>query len=224
MKKIGILGSTGSVGSQTLEIIDEYKSEFELVFISGHSNIEKLNNQIDKYNPKYACISNDDILNQISDTIKCKKLYKGNRGLLDLCDIEVDLVVNAISGYKGLYLSVKLLENITIQENTFTSSTGRGIAFPHSTSIELDDLTCVLGISSGGIDFNSPDGHDCHLILLTLSPVNEPTEHRKFITRFRSMVQNSNLRTNLCESENPEEVFKIISKWEEDNNIQEDLI
>ena len=111
MKKIGILGSTGSVGSQTLEIIDEYKSQFELVFISGHSNVKKLNNQIDKYNPKYACISNDDILNQISDTIKCKKLYKGNRGLLDLCDIEVDLVVNAISGYKVLYLSVKLLEN-----------------------------------------------------------------------------------------------------------------
>jgi len=111
MKKIGILGSTGSVGSQTLEIIDDYKDEFELVFISGHSNIEKLNNQIDKYNPKYACISNDDIIDQLSDQINSDKVYKGNKGLLELCDIEVDLVVNAISGYKGLYLSVKLLEN-----------------------------------------------------------------------------------------------------------------
>ena len=111
MKKIGILGSTGSVGSQTLEIIDEYKDEFELVFISGHSNIEKLNNQIDKYNPKYACLSNDNILDQINDEFSFDKLYKGNQGLIDLCDIEVDLVVNAISGYKGLYLSVKLLEN-----------------------------------------------------------------------------------------------------------------
>ena len=111
MKKIGILGSTGSVGSQTLEIIDEYKDEFELVFISGHSNIEKLNNQIDKYNPKYACLSNDNILDQINDQFSFDKLYKGNQGLIDLCDIEVDLVVNAISGYKGLYLSVKLLEN-----------------------------------------------------------------------------------------------------------------
>ena len=111
MKKIGILGSTGSVGSQTLEIIDEYKDEFELVFISGHSNIEKLNKQIDKYNPKYACLSNDNILDQINDQFSFDKLYKGNQGLIDLCDIEVDLVVNAISGYKGLYLSVKLLEN-----------------------------------------------------------------------------------------------------------------
>ena len=111
MKKIGILGSTGSVGSQTLEIIADYKDEFELVFISGHSNIEKLNNQIDKYNPKYACISNDDIMSQLSDRTNFDKVYKGNKGLLELCDIEVDLVVNAISGYKGLYLSVKLLEN-----------------------------------------------------------------------------------------------------------------
>ena len=111
MKKIGILGSTGSVGSQTLEIIDEYKNEFELVFISGHSNIEKLNSQINKYSPKYACVSNNDILDQVNNQINFNKLYKGNQGLIDLCDIEVDLVVNAISGYKGLYLSVKLLEN-----------------------------------------------------------------------------------------------------------------
>ena len=88
MKKIGILGSTGSVGSQTLEIINEYKNDFELVFISGHSNFKKLNNQIDKYNPKYACVSNDDVLDQLNSHTKCKKLYKGNRGLLDLCDIE----------------------------------------------------------------------------------------------------------------------------------------
>ena len=113
MKRIGILGSTGSVGSQALEIIDEYKNDFELVFISAHSNINKLKYQVDKYNPKYICISNDDILNQYNDDIKCKKIYKGNDGLLDLCKIEVDIVLNAISGYKGLYLSVKILENDT---------------------------------------------------------------------------------------------------------------
>ena len=111
MKKIGILGSTGSVGSQTLDIIDDYKEQFELVFISGHSNIDKLSKQIDRYNPKYACISNDDILANLSSQTKFNKLYKGSQGLSDLCSLDVDLVVNAISGYKGLYLSVKLLEN-----------------------------------------------------------------------------------------------------------------
>ena len=61
MKKIGILGSTGSVGSQALEIVDEYNQDFELVFISGHTNVEKLLKQKKKYSPKYVCISDDDL-------------------------------------------------------------------------------------------------------------------------------------------------------------------
>ena len=40
MKKIGILGSTGSVGTQALEIIEQYPDKFELVFISGHKNLK----------------------------------------------------------------------------------------------------------------------------------------------------------------------------------------
>ena len=156
MKRIGILGSTGSVGSQTLEIIDEYKSEFELVFISGHSNIEKLNNQINKYNPKYACISNDDILDQYNDDVKCKRLYKGNNGLLDLCDIdEVDLVVNAISGYKGLYLSVRLLEN---NINIALSNSLKGPPEPVSINLSIESLF-------------SPIIH-CHRALCSLSTGN----------------------------------------------------
>ena len=115
-----------------------------------------------------------------------------------------------------LSATVLLSTNIKEQENAFTSSAGRGIAYPHSTSIEVDELTCVLGISKKGIDFNSPDGHDCHLILLTLSPVDDPTGHRKFITRFRSMVQFPDIRSSLCESQNCDEILNIISQWEKE--------
>ncbi len=123
-----------------------------------------------------------------------------------------------------LSATVQLFENIKEKENVFTSSAGRGIAYPHSTSFEVEELTCVLGISQKGIDFSSPDGQDCHLILLTLSPPNDPTEHRKFITRFRSMVQNSYLRSNLYESENCNDIINIIYQWEEDKNREDDLL
>ena len=123
-----------------------------------------------------------------------------------------------------LSATAKLFTNIKEQEKNFTSSAGRGIAYPHSTSIEVNKLTCVLGISKEGIDFNSPDGHACHIILLTLSPANEPTEHRKFITRFRSMVQNPEIRSSLYESENRYEILNIISLWEEDDSQNNDLI
>ena len=110
MKKIGILGSTGSIGSQALDIIKEFKEEFELVFISGNSNIDKLTLQAKEFSPKYVCLSDNKKQSQLND-IKYSKVSYGEEALLDLCSLDVDIVLNAISGYKGLYLSIKLIEN-----------------------------------------------------------------------------------------------------------------
>ena len=117
--------------------------------------------------------------------------------------------------------TLKLFTNIKEQENIITSSAGRGVAYPHSTSMEIDELACVLGISRTGINFNSPDGHDCHIILLTLSSKNEPTNHRKFITRFRSMIENPQIRFNLIDTNTSSDVLKIISSWEDEYNQDE---
>jgi len=54
-----------------------------------------------------------------------------------------------------LSATVQLFTNIKEQENIFTASADRGIAYPHSTSVEVNELTCVLGISKKGIDYNS---------------------------------------------------------------------
>jgi len=124
--------------------------------------------------------------------------------------------LNILSG------TIKLFTNIKNQEDIFTSSAGRGVAYPHSTSVEIENLTCVLGVSKKGIDFNSPDGHDCHLILLTLSPINQPTDHRKFITRFRLMIDDPMIRSNLLDSYDSHNVINIISDWE--NKYSEDAI
>ena len=123
-----------------------------------------------------------------------------------------------------LSATAHLFADIKEQENVFTSSAGRGIAYPHSTSIEVDELTCVLGISQQGIDYNSPDDQDCHLILLTLSPAYDPTEHRKFISRFQSMIQNPDIRSSLYESKNRDEILNIISQWEEDDIRKDELL
>ena len=110
MKKIGILGSTGSIGTQALEIIGEFKEEFQLVFISGNSNIKKLISQTKSFLPKYVCVSDKNKKNKI-EKIKDVKFSFGQNALVDLCELDVDIVLNAISGYKGLYLSIKLVEN-----------------------------------------------------------------------------------------------------------------
>ena len=112
MKKIGILGSTGSIGSQALEILDEFKEEFELVFISGNSNIDKLLSQTKSFSPQYVCIADESYNKKIQEIDGIDFSY-GQNALLDLCQLDVDIVLNAISGYKGLYLSIQLIKNGT---------------------------------------------------------------------------------------------------------------
>ena len=120
---------------------------------------------------------------------------------------------------KILSTITKLFSYIDNNERTSPCAAGRGVAYPHSTSIEIDKLTCVLGFSRKGIDFSSPDGQLCHIILLTLSTDEEPCEHRKFITRFRTMIYNPKVRSQLLDANQPDKVINIIQKWEEDDTL-----
>ena len=112
MKKIGILGSTGSVGTQALEIIEQYPDKFELIFISGHTNLKKLMEQKNRFKPKFVCISDDKAYKvHKRQNLTHKNISGGYDGLLELCNMDTDIVLNSIMGYKGLYMSIKLIEN-----------------------------------------------------------------------------------------------------------------
>ena len=117
----------------------------------------------------------------------------------------------------------KLYVAITEKEKILPSAAGRGIAYPHFTSMEIDELICVLGISKEGLEFNAPDGQLCHLILLTLSPNEDPCEHRKFITRFRIMFDNPEIRFGLLEASDHNEIMNIIQNWEDEEAKTDDL-
>ena len=96
--------------------------------------------------------------------------------------------------------------------------------YPHSTSVEINEWTYALGISYKEIYYNSPDVQDCHLILFTLNPADDPTEHRKLIPRYRSMIQNLDIRSILYGSDSHDEILNIISPWEKDDNRKDDLV
>jgi len=132
-------------------------------------------------------------------------------------------LLNHLQNLGHLSSTIKLYKYIEELENNHSTAAGKGIAYPHSTSIEIEDLTCVLGISRSGLDFNSPDGQLCHIILLSLSPENNPAKHRKFITLFRSMIENSNIRTSILEASTPDEISEIINNWEENDQLMNDL-
>ena len=78
-RKISIIGSTGSIGTQALEVIERISDKFEIISLTGGKNTELLKKQCEKFKPKYVC-SNDE--NFEIDGIKT--LY-GENGLKEIC-------------------------------------------------------------------------------------------------------------------------------------------
>ena len=108
----------------------------------------------------------------------------------------------------------KLFSFIENDDKTLGSAVGRGIAFHHSSSVEVNEMTAVLGISKIGVDYQSPDRQRVHFILLILDSINEPNLHRKFIHRFQKFINDNNIKTKILECTSKEEVVNIINDWE----------
>ena len=132
-------------------------------------------------------------------------------------------LLNCLQNLGYLSSTIKLYSYIEELEDDHSTAAGKGVAYPHSTSIEVDDLLCVLGISKSGIDFNSPDNQLCHIILLSISADSAPDKHPKFITLFNSMISDSNIRTQFLDSVNSNEGTNIIARWEQEQLLADDL-
>lgn len=104
MKKISLLGATGSIGTQTLEVIENHQDKFQLEAISIGRNIELGLQQINKYKPKLVSVQfkedYDKIINEVPSDIK---LVYGHSGLEEVAaNNDADIVVNAVIGSVGL--------------------------------------------------------------------------------------------------------------------------
>ena len=102
MKKIFILGASGSIGENALSVIDSNKEKFELIGISVNSNVEKANQIIKKYSPKYIYIfdklAKDNLLKTENAII-----FEDEKELSDVFNsTDVDIIISAISGFAGI--------------------------------------------------------------------------------------------------------------------------
>lgn len=106
MKKISILGSTGSIGTQTLDVVRKNKDKFEVVAISANSSIDLLLEQILEFNPKYVAVYNEESAKKLKDMIPNNiniEILSSMEGLVKICELEeVDIVLTAVVGMIGL--------------------------------------------------------------------------------------------------------------------------
>ena len=110
MKYIGILGSTGSVGKQALEVVGKHPDKFKIKYLACNSNYEELIQQIIFYKPNYISIKKTDKKQKIKEFINSKNIECEFLSVKDLINkVKVDIVLNAISGYQGLQPTIDII-------------------------------------------------------------------------------------------------------------------
>lgn len=108
-KKILILGSTGSIGRATLDVVREQSNSFEVLGLACKDNIQLLNAQIQEFKPAYVSVYDDQLISQVK--FPKKHLLPGMQGIKDLVGMNADIVMNAMPGSIGLVPTIEALKN-----------------------------------------------------------------------------------------------------------------
>ena len=113
-KRIAILGSTGSIGTQTLEVVEQQPDEyFEIKVLTANSNVHLLAEQAKKFNPEVVVISNEDKIDELRSLLKDSsvKILSGIEGLSEVvAKNNVDVVLTALVGYAGLIPTINAIK------------------------------------------------------------------------------------------------------------------
>ncbi len=112
MKKIVILGSTGSLGVQTLEVIDFLPENWQVIALTANKNIDLLERQALKFNVKYAVLKDKnlalDLKNRLRETHT--EVLAGSESINFVAGLDVDLAINSLVGAAGLKPSISALK------------------------------------------------------------------------------------------------------------------
>lgn len=113
MKKIAILGSTGSIGTQTLNVVRRHRDRFSIEVLCAGSNADLLIKQAIEFNPNAVVIADESKYTIVQEALSPKdiKVFAGEKSMVDLMEMEsIDIVVAAIVGFAGLHPTLRAIE------------------------------------------------------------------------------------------------------------------
>lgn len=111
-KHIAILGSTGSIGTQALEVIEAHPESFQVEVLTAQNNADLLIEQAKKFNPNAVVIVNEDAYQKVKDALLPLniKVFAGENALESIVQMDsIDLVLTALVGYSGLKPTLKAI-------------------------------------------------------------------------------------------------------------------
>jgi 1-deoxy-D-xylulose-5-phosphate reductoisomerase len=113
MKRIAILGSTGSIGTQALEVIEQFPEDFAVEVLTANNNVDLLIEQSKKFKPNVVVISNEDKYPQLKEALADEpvKIYAGTDAAAQVVEMStIDIVLASMVGYAGLLPTIKAIE------------------------------------------------------------------------------------------------------------------
>lgn len=174
MKNIAILGSTGSIGVQTLEIAREFAKDINITALVAHSNIELLEQQIREFKPKLVCVYDKDKAKLLKDNIKglSVRVETGMEGIIACATEEsTDTVVAALVGMIGILPTIEAIKagkNIALA-NKETLVTAGHIIMPLCKEMKVELMPIDSEHSAIFQSLNGENRKSVHKIILTAS-------------------------------------------------------
>ena len=160
-RKISIIGSTGSIGRQALEVIEKLQDKFEIIALTGGANVELLKEQALKFKPKYVCVGNSK--GEKLDIAGIKTLY-GQEGLEEICsNKENDIILVSVSGKVGLRPTLTAIDN------------GIGIALANKETLVMAGDIVMPRAKEKGVNIIPVDSEHCaiHQCIKDISQVDK---------------------------------------------------
>lgn len=114
MRRIAILGSTGSIGTQALEVISQHPELFEVEVLTAQNNAPLLIHQAKRFKPNSVVIANDTLYNEVHTALDPHdvKVYAGSNALASVVEMEsIDMVLTALVGYSGLLPTINAIKS-----------------------------------------------------------------------------------------------------------------
>lgn len=138
VKRLAILGSTGSIGTQTLDVVREHPDMFEVYAICANRSVERLIAQAREFKPEVVCIADEQLYPQLRDALSDMdvKVWAGADSIAEMVTFSsIDIVVAAMVGYAGLRPTIEAIK------------AGKTIALANKeTLVVAGELICSLAL------------------------------------------------------------------------------
>lgn len=150
MKRIAILGSTGSVGSQTMEVIAAFPEQFTVHSLTANTRIDLLEQQIAQFDPRMVAVMNSEKARKLSRSPGSPAVHSGTEGLIEaVTDPSVDMVISALPGSAGLIPTLEAIK------------AGKTIGLANKEILVMGGEIVMKSARSHGVDILPIDSEHC---------------------------------------------------------------